>query len=73
MNNALYSEVHFGAAYNLTPEEAHRIYQKFGPKKLELDLLMQEKSSYALMRLATRYAPHQACLVSPDLARDRVS
>ena len=33
----------FRTAYDLTPQEAKRLYDKFGPSKRELDLLMRAR------------------------------
>ena len=37
----------FRAAYGLTGEEAKRLFDKFGPSKRELDLLMRARENPA--------------------------
>lgn len=40
-----YTKETFRAAYNLPQEEAERLFEKFGPAKRELDLLMRAREN----------------------------
>ena len=42
-----YTVESFRAAYELTREEAQRLFDKFGPSKRELDLLMRARRNPA--------------------------
>jgi hypothetical protein len=52
-----YSLEQFQEKYRLGQEEASRLYAKFGPNKVDLDLLMKGKQNHALLSSARNGEP----------------